>query len=156
MGKIFSGLILISILAVLAAPLAVSAQDTPKECCVLRNAVTIEGDTCPEGSVAGPSRDVVDSGGDCEGGAYCEASVKSWGMYCLLSTIYNITDWIFVVMVAIAGLMVIMGAFTLLTAAGSPEKVTSGRNFIMYAAIGLIVGFLARAVPSIVKLVAGI
>jgi len=39
--------------------------------------------------------------------------------------------------------------------AGSPEKVSSGRQYIMYAAIGLIVGLLAKAIPSLVRMIAG-
>jgi len=45
---------------------------------------------------------------------------------------------------------------TLLMAAGAPEKVTSGRNYIMYAALGLIVGLLAKAIPGLVRMIAGI
>ena len=76
-------------------------------------------------------------------------------MFCVMNTLYSITDWIFVILVALAGIFVIIGAFTLLTAAGSPEKVTSGRNYILYAAIGLIVGLLAKAIPSLVRMVSG-
>jgi len=42
-----------------------------------------------------------------------------------------------------------------LMSAGDTTKVSSGRNYIMYAAIGLIVGFLAKAIPAIVKLAVG-
>jgi hypothetical protein len=78
-----------------------------------------------------------------------------WGMLCLLNTIYNITDWIFVILMALAVIFVIIGAFTLVTAAGSPEKVSSGRNYIMYAAIGIVVALLARAIPALVKMIVG-
>ena len=43
----------------------------------------------------------------------------------------------------------------LIMAAGDPSKVTTGRQYVMYAVIGLIVGFLARAIPAIVKLAVG-
>jgi hypothetical protein len=49
----------------------------------------------------------------------------------------------------------IMGALNIITAGGSPEKVTTGRNYIMYAVIGLIVALLAWELPNIVKAVAG-
>jgi len=82
--------------------------------------------------------------------------IEDHGMCCLLNTIYNITDWIFIISVGVATIFVILGAFTLVTAAGSPEKVTSGRNYILYAAIGLIAAFLAKAVAGVVKIIVGI
>jgi hypothetical protein len=36
-----------------------------------------------------------------------------------------------------------------------PEKTKKGRDFILYATIGLAVAFLAKAVPGLVKLVSG-
>jgi len=72
-----------------------------------------------------------------------------------MNTIYSITDWIFVILVALAGIFIVIGAMTLLMSAGSPEKVSSGRQYIMYAAIGLIVGLLAKAIPSLVRMIAG-
>ena len=77
------------------------------------------------------------------------------GVCCFLNTLYNVTDWIFVILVGVASIFVIIGAMNLLMSAGDPSKVSSGRNYIMYAAIGLIVGFLAKAIPAIVKLAVG-
>jgi len=77
------------------------------------------------------------------------------GMCCLLQTVYNITDWIFVAMVALTTVFVIWGAFKILTAKDSADEVTKGRSYIMYAALGLLVAFLAKAVPQIVKVLAG-
>jgi len=51
--------------------------------------------------------------------------------------------------------MVILGAFTLTTAAGSPEKINKGKDYILYAAIGLIVALLAKAVPALIKSLLG-
>jgi hypothetical protein len=151
MKKILSALVLISFLTVLLVPVVVSAQEAPRECCALKRAIKLDTAECFAGEVAAPT---VAAAGDCLGG-YCADSAAKWGMFCLRNTLYNITDWIFVILVALAGLMVIIGAFTLLMAAGNPEKVTSGRNYILYAAIGLIVGFLAKAIPNLVKMVSG-
>ena len=83
-------------------------------------------------------------------------SIADHGMCCLLNTIYSVTDWIFIILVGLAGIFVIMGAVVILTAGGTPEKLTTGRNYILYAAIGLLIAFLAKAIPGIVKLLAGI
>ncbi len=83
------------------------------------------------------------------------ATTPQCGICCLLQTLYNVTDWIFVILVSIAGLFVILGAMNLIMSAGDPSKVTSGRQYVMYAVIGLIVGLLARAIPAIVRLAVG-
>lgn len=77
------------------------------------------------------------------------------GMCCLLSTIYNVTDWIFVILVALTTIFVILGALKILMAKDSSEEVEKGRHYIMYAALGLLVAFLAKAVPQIVKVASG-
>lgn len=151
MKKILSALVLISFLAVLVVPMVASAQEPPNECCTLKRAIKLDSAECFAGEVAAPT---AVAAGDCTGG-YCTDSAAKWGMFCIMNTLYSVTDWVFVILVAVAGLMVIMGAFTLLMAAGNPEKVTSGRNYILYAAIGLVVGFLAKAIPNLVKMISG-
>lgn len=152
MKKIISALTLIGFMGLLFFPLFVSAIDAPSECCVLKKSITLEGATCAEGSIAAPSSAAA---AGCGTGSWCNISEKTWGMYCLMNTMYSITDWIFIILVGVASLFIIMGAFQLLTSAGSPEKVTSGRNYILYAAIGLIVAMLSRAVPAFVRLISG-
>jgi len=62
---------------------------------------------------------------------------------------------IFVFLLAIAVIMIIMGAFSFVTAGGDPEKTMKARNYIMYAAIGIAVALLAKAVPAMVKMIVG-
>jgi len=78
------------------------------------------------------------------------------GVCCLLQVLYSVTDWIFAILIGLASIFIIIGAMNLLMSAGDPSKVASGRNYIMYAAIGLIVGFLAKAIPAVVKLAVGV
>ena len=86
----------------------------------------------------------------------CDFTVNdSCGLCCVLGTIYNITDWVFVFLVALVAIFVIAGAFFFITSAGDPEKTKTGRNYILYAAVGLVVAFLAKAVPGLVRLVTG-
>ncbi len=93
---------------------------------------------------------------DCPGGDECvfEDNPKC-GICCLLNALYGITDWIFVVLIALAGIFVIWGAMNILTSGGDSSKVSSGRQYIMYAMIGLLLAFLARAIPGIVRLIVG-
>lgn len=122
---ILSGFLVISCFSVLA--------QGPPEKCTLNKAIPGLEKECPAGDL----------------------EVEKYGMCCLLNTIYNITNWIFIFLVALAGVFVIIGAMTILTAAGDPNKVSSGRGYIMYAMVGLLIAFLARAVPGIVKMMAG-
>jgi len=152
MRKIVSALTLIGFLGILFVPLMVSGQEAPKECCVLKRAISLEGVSCFADDIAAPNNAVA---AECGAGNYCAESGPRWGMFCLMNTMYSITDWIFVILVGLAGIFVIVGAMTLLMSSGAPEKVTSGRNYILYAAIGLIVGLLSKAVPALVRLISG-
>lgn len=155
MKKTLSILTLATLLAVLISPSLVFAQEKPIECCKMgRNLfpTTGGGFDCPKDKWVGPANGVCPQ---YTTGAP-ETPTDKWGMCCLLNTLYNISDWIFVILVALSGIFVIIGAFTLMTAAGDPSKVTSGRNYILYAAIGLIVGFLAKVIPNLVKMIGGL
>jgi len=126
--------VLTILLAGLVLPMAVSAQVTQApDTCTLKYDFTSVDPLCSVGPV----------------------SIADHGMCCLLNTIYSVTDWIFIILVGLAGIFVIMGAVVILTAGGTPEKLTTGRNYILYAAIGLLIAFLAKAIPGIVKLMAG-
>jgi hypothetical protein len=78
-------------------------------------------------------------------------SIDDYGMCCLVNTIYSITDWIFYILMALVGIMIVIGAFSIITAAGAPDKVNAGKNYILYAIIGMIVAFFARTIPAMVK-----
>jgi len=139
MKKIFSTLTLLALVAggmlVFVSPVRAltSTEGVIEGCTITVNAALLEGCTA-----------------DCN----FDANAKC-GICCLLQTLYKITDWIFVILISLAGLFVVIGAMTLLMSAGDSSKVSSGRNYVMYAVIGLIVGLLARAIPAIVRLVVG-
>jgi hypothetical protein len=90
------------------------------------------------------------------GACLFDSATSPCGVCCLMNALYTITDWVFIITIAIVMLFVILGAFTFVTSAGDPEKTKSGRLYITYAAIGLAIGLLARAVPGIVRMVIGV
>ncbi|MBZ9578312.1 hypothetical protein KJA14_00445 [Patescibacteria group bacterium] len=151
MSKIILVLALVSLLSLLLLPMVALAQIEIKECCTLHKTITVDTVTCNEDTVAAPD---AAAAADCAG-AYCAASADVWGMFCILNTIYRVTDWVSYILFAFVGVMIIIGAFTIVTAGGSPDKVSSGRNYIVYAIIGLVVAFFARAIPALVKAVIG-
>ena len=162
MKKIISVLALLSPLAIMVLPMIASAQATvPQECCKLKRDLGDIDSACTSTvnstMIVGPS--VMGEGtgeGECAAGAVVADGVTdNWGMCCLLNSIYNLTSWIFNILMFIVILMVIFGAFTLVTAGGDPEKIGKGRGYIMYAVIGMAVALLAKLIPSLVKVIVG-
>ncbi len=66
-----------------------------------------------------------------------------------------ITNWLFYFLILLAVIFIIWAAFKYLTAAGDPEKVKSASHALLYAAIAIVVGILAKAVPSLVGSIIG-
>jgi len=48
----------------------------------------------------------------------------------------------------VCGLMILIGGFIMLTSSGSPDKVSQGKQIIIWAAIGLVVVLLAKAIGT--------
>lgn len=86
-------------------------------------------------------------------GSECKFSDKDndCAACCTMDAIYTATDWIFYGVVAFVIIFILLGAYMLLTSAGAPEKTEKGRNYIMWAGIGVLVALLAKVVPVIVK-----
>ena len=62
-----------------------------------------------------------------------------------------ITNFIFWVGIAIGPLMIIIGGFYFLTAAGNEEKIRTAKNIILYTVIGLAIILLAKGLISVIK-----
>ena len=69
--------------------------------------------------------------------------------------ISNIINFIFYIAIALIPLMVIIGAFYILTAGGEEKRVTVGKNIITYAIIGFAIVLLARGIVSVIKQIIG-
>lgn len=55
------------------------------------------------------------------------------------------------VILAISVVMILFAAFNFLTAGGDAEKITSARNTLIYALVGVAVALLAYVVPTLVQ-----
>ena len=51
----------------------------------------------------------------------------------------------------LAVIMVLVGAFQLITSSGNPEKVSKGRKTIMWAAIGFVLALIAGGIVNIIQ-----
>jgi hypothetical protein len=78
------------------------------------------------------------------------------GIIMLLGTIFNITNWLFYILMLAVTLMIIYGGFLYITAAGDPEKAGKGKSVLTFAIIGLVIALLAKIIPSVVKYIIGV
>ena len=141
MKRIFGTLVLISFLGLLIVPQVASAATEPVDGCTIKKSIE--------------SRIEDNSELKCKKDCKFNEAKYDCAMCCVVNTIYGVTDLIFIMLVAISGIMILLGAFNLLFAAGESEKISKGRNYIIYAAVGLAVGFLARAIPALVTFLGG-
>lgn len=74
----------------------------------------------------------------------------------LITKINTIINWLLVFLIILAIIFVIVAAFNYLTAGGDAEKVGAANKRIIYAAVAVAVGLLAKAVPFVVAGVLGV
>lgn len=101
-----------------------------------------------------PNNLVIAENGGCS--EDCKYDTGNCGMCCLLNSVYNITDWVFVVLMAISSLMIIWGAVLFTTSQGNTDSVTKARQLILFAAVGIAVALFSRAIPPAVKMIIGV
>lgn len=77
------------------------------------------------------------------------------GMCCLLNTVYNIIDWVFILLMALASLMIVLGAIMFTTSGGDAAKVDKAKQLIVFAAVGIVVALFARAIPPAINVMVG-
>ena len=146
MKRIFFCLLLTAFLT----PVLLFAQDEPLDCCVLNRDVTVEGTTYAEGRTVGRDSSCSLTGRN------TDYVTKKWTLICLLGSVILVTDWIFIFLMIFVSLMVIIGAYTIVSAAGLPDRVTKGKNYILYAVIGMVVGLLSKGIPDLIEVLLGI
>lgn len=66
-----------------------------------------------------------------------------------------IFNWLFYFLIILAVIFIIVAAFRYLFAAGDPEKVKAAGHALIYAAVAIAVGLIAKAVPGIVSTLLG-
>ena len=149
--KVLSILVLI-FLIYLFLPNKVLAQ--PLDCCQLGKTIDFDGVTYTKGYWVGEkicTNAVIAANCPITGATTANCYTAKWGILCLLNAVNTVTDWLFYILVVLTSLLVIFGAFTISTAGGDPGKVSSGRNYILYAMVGLALALLSRAIPRIVE-----
>jgi len=162
-------LLFIFLTAVLNLEKVMAAEIRIGECCALKKGrpITINGVTCPTGNNTNDyvvASDCTIMGGGSQAaiciqkynGSCCPGSSQSWAMFCLFNTIYNITETIFIILMAIVGIFGVSGGFLIITSAGNPTKFQKGKNFIIFSLIGLALALLAKFFPSVIRFFLGV
>jgi hypothetical protein len=62
-----------------------------------------------------------------------------------------IVNWVYNIALVIAPLMIMIGGFYLITAAGDPEKVNTGKKIMTWTIVGIVVVLLATSVKSVIE-----
>jgi hypothetical protein len=146
MKKLFSSLVLLSLLGAVLVPAVAQAAG-----CQIRHTFTLGSAAAPYACNAGAC-----TFGEIQGGTITNDVPPACSQCCVFDTIYTVTDWFFFIILAIAVIFILVGAFMFVTAGGSPEKTMMARNYLIYAAIGIIVALIAKAIPAIAKSIIGL
>jgi len=149
MNKLIFGLLTL----ILVFPLFIYAQPITgaKDCCVLRTKVNLgSSGVCNAMSIAAVTSSVAGQCGGIGTSICASGTGPIWATFCLIDSIQFATNWIFYILSVVVALLAIYGAFVITTAAGDPNKVTSGRQILTFALIGLALALFAKFLPSIV------
>ena len=144
--KIIAILGIVSISFILITPFLLVRADsgniTPgavPESCTIRRNFSAGGTTFTKGEVVS-----------------AENRPDDWGVVCFLNTVYFVTDWIFYILMLAVMIAILAGGFMFLTAGGDTTKVGKAGKLIAFAIVGLLVGLLAKVIPTIVKYISGV
>ncbi len=65
-------------------------------------------------------------------------------------------QFLFWIALAVAPLLILVGAFYFMTAAGNTTKIETGKKIILYTCIGLFVILFARGIIAVIRMVLGV
>ena len=69
----------------------------------------------------------------------------------LADAVDTIVNMLFTLLIMIAVVLFIWGGVVIVSSGGDAEKVTQGRNIILYAVVGLVIAFLSKAFSAFIE-----
>lgn len=78
------------------------------------------------------------------------------GTTSLTAVVDKIINFLLQIGIPVAVVMVLVGGFQMIVSAGNPDKVSSGKKTILYAAIGLVVLLAAKSIIVIIENILGV
>lgn len=82
-------------------------------------------------------------------------SQEDGSLICMIGSLYHALNWFFYILIMAVGIMILYGAFLIITSSGNPDRVGQGKRVIIFAVIGLVVGLMVQVIPSIVIYLSG-
>jgi len=168
MKKVFSALVLTSLLAVLLVPVMASALPVcPNSCDVASVECTCGGNTVtasnPKYCWNGTRYSLTDEGqaacrvaaaggttGGTEGYQEIPTNVPSTPAE-LVALIETIGNWIFTILLGVVVIMLILAGFFWVTAGGNPENVKKASDMLRDALIGVAIALGAKGLVAVIK-----
>ncbi len=148
MKKIFKNLFLLVALFLFLPRVSFGAEmGGPLECCELKSDVTLNGTLYSEGEIIGSDTTCQFDNTT----TTVDQSLNEWGLVCLMGSAGLISKWVFTALMVISPLMIMLGTYYIVTAGMDPERVGKGKKFIIWAAVGIVVGLFANAIPAMVS-----
>lgn len=65
--------------------------------------------------------------------------------------LWNIVSWMINILLVVSVIMIVYAAFLYVTGGENAEKITNARRTITWAAVGLVVGLIAKGFPTLVQ-----
>ena len=87
--------------------------------------------------------------------SHAAVQTGAWGIICLLGTVGFVTRVIIWFLIPLFTILLIIGGIKIMTAAGDTDKVSKGKNFILYAALGFLLVMIVGAIPAMIRFFAG-
>ena len=69
--------------------------------------------------------------------------------------IRGVVKWVYILFFILAVFFILMAAFTYLRAGGNPENVSKAKNMLIYAAIAIVIAFMAVGLANIILVFLG-
>jgi hypothetical protein len=63
----------------------------------------------------------------------------------------SVTNFLFTIAIPLCGILILVGGFQMMTAAGDPEKFSKGKKTLLYTVIGFVVVLLAGSVAALIQ-----
>ncbi len=62
-----------------------------------------------------------------------------------------VINFLFTIAIPLCGIIILVGGFQMMTAAGDPEKFSTGKKTLLYAVIGFVVILLSGSVAALIQ-----
>lgn len=119
---------------------------------------------CPEGTYCEPNPDPAAPPRICDAGV-CRNAPSTWTSFFRIKNplaatsfpefIDSLLDFVFYLSIAVVPVMLIIGAFNIMTSMGESRKYNRGKDIILYSLLGIAIIFLAKGLVVLIKSIIG-